>query len=473
MDVKERNHHFLRGSIDREDLWPKMTEWQNQRHTFFFEFAPRELPKQPGLMLVRGPRQFGKSTWLEMMLKDTLEDFGKGTGFFINGDDWEDEEALLNELLDLEALFPKKAKIKRIFIDEVSSIKHWEKAFKRAFDRGHLRDVLVVTTGSSARDLRRGSEKLPGRKGKLPTNEYLFLPVSYHQFYKSCYEELTHQNVPPWVVYLLSGGSPLAINEILFDSKIPEFLFTLTKDWIQGDIVGAGRDRISLRNIFQAIYRFAPSPIGFAKLAREAGMANNTVASGYIEQLSDLLVVIPSFQKDWEKNISLTRKPSKFHFINTLAASIYHPRVIKYVDDIRSFKPAEVAILLEWLVAQELYRRMAYRRQIDLKLNFDPEDLGFWKSSEHEIDFIDCENNMYEVKLGKTSPTEFLWFKKTFPNKKLTVISASAYEHDWIIGKTIHQFLMEGPTFDFIQEWTDPVERYGEIRHKVDLTLDK
>jgi predicted AAA+ superfamily ATPase len=44
---------------------------------------------------------------------------------------------------------------------------HWEKSIKRLIDAGELNRVLLVTTGSKATDLRRGFEKLPGRKGKL------------------------------------------------------------------------------------------------------------------------------------------------------------------------------------------------------------------------------------------------------------------------------------------------------------------
>jgi predicted AAA+ superfamily ATPase len=451
MNVREKNEQLLTAKPGQLDFWPKIKEYQESRNLFFFEFPlGRELPTEPGLITIRGPRQYGKSTWLELSIRDTLEEYKPGSVFYLNGDELNSHEQLADELVLLESLFAKKAKIKRIFIDEITSVDNWERAFKRLYDAGHLRDVLVVTTGSNARDLRRGAERLPGRKGRLDRTEYIFLPVSYQQFYKTCFSELQHySDVPAWVIYLLSGGSPLAINEILFDGILPEFLVNLTKDWVLGDILTQGRDRIFLKNILDVIYRLGASPVGFAKLAREAGLANNTVAAGYIEQLSDLLVLKPIMQKDVEKNIFLQRKPCKFLFTNTLAATAFHPRAIRYISDFEKLSPLERGAMVEFLVSQELLRRAAWSGE-DLDSS-----LGFWRSENHEIDFV-YKNDFFEVKSGEASLTDFKWFHKVFPAKNLNALSQSSFESQKISGKKIHDFLMSGNTFDFIEGWHNP-----------------
>lgn len=454
MNVNEKNKFLLEGKHDFMSFWPKIKEYNEARHPFFFEFPlGRELPKESGLIVVRGPRQYGKSTWLELSIMDTLKEFGNGSALYLNGDEIDDNKELSEKLTDLEKLFATKAKVKRIFIDEVTAIDEWEKGFKRVYDAGHLRDVLVVTTGSNARDLRRGNEKLPGRKGKLKHTEYVFPPISYQQFFKTMYKEINHfPNVPPWFIYYLAGGSPLALNEILFDDYIPDYLQTMVKDWIQGDIVSLGRDRIFLRHIIETIFKFGMNPVGYAKLAREAGLANNTVASGYIEQLSDLLVVSPVFQYDQNTNKIIQRKPCKFVFTNTLAASTYHPLAPRYLSDFSQFEKQNLGFSLECMVAQELQRRASFG------LVDAGEPLQFWKSDKYEIDYV-AGDIFIEVKAGKSSPQDFLWFTKVFPKKKLTVISQSQYENSWIRGITMHEFLMEGVTFDFIREWTDPLDR--------------
>src|SRR5258708_1077478 len=68
MDVNNRNILFSKGEIDRDDLWPKITEYRDQPCTFRFSFGLDELPTEAGIILIRGPRHFGKSTWLELKM---------------------------------------------------------------------------------------------------------------------------------------------------------------------------------------------------------------------------------------------------------------------------------------------------------------------------------------------------------------------------------------------------------------------
>jgi len=66
----------------------KLKEYQEARHPLFFEFPiGQDLPTEPGLIVVRGPRQYGKSTWLELSIQRTFEDFGSGSVFYLNGDE--------------------------------------------------------------------------------------------------------------------------------------------------------------------------------------------------------------------------------------------------------------------------------------------------------------------------------------------------------------------------------------------------
>src|SRR3990172_2459228 len=153
------NSLLLQGEVDREDMWPRLVEYESRRNPFFFEFGLQELPREPGLILVRGPRQYGKSTWLDLKIRKTIEDFGKGTALYLNGDEILTEEAFHAALLELEESLPPNAAVRRIFIDEITSIRDWERAIKRAYDQGSLRKTLLVTTGSRAADLRHGAER--------------------------------------------------------------------------------------------------------------------------------------------------------------------------------------------------------------------------------------------------------------------------------------------------------------------------
>jgi len=186
----------------------------------------------------------------------------------------------------------------------------------------------------------------------------------------------------------------------------------------------------------RTLFAQAGSRTGYLKLARESGLANNTIASEYVEQLSDLLAVIPSFQWDADRDVPLQRKPAKFHFINLSVALSFSPNRMFRVDDFKSLSPQEKSRWMEWLVAQELFRRQSIAG-VD-----DPEAIWFWASKEHEIDFVDSERKLYEVKVGRTGAVDFAWFPKVFPKRKLLVIGGSEFRSTSIKGVTIDQFLL-------------------------------
>lgn len=118
MNVRDINQLLLQGVFDREDMWPRLVEYENKMNPFFFEFGIRELPLEPGILSIRGPRQYGKSTWLDLMIRDTVKSFGKGSALYLNGDELLTEESLFT------ALCEKVKKISFILIRGIRTPRH-------------------------------------------------------------------------------------------------------------------------------------------------------------------------------------------------------------------------------------------------------------------------------------------------------------------------------------------------------------
>ena len=112
------------------------------------ELGLAELPREAGIIVICGPRQYGKSTWLEYQLRETLREFGPGTALFLNGDYIAGPDELESDIESLMSYFPEGASVRRLFIDEITAVAGWQKAIKRLADRGVLRKVLLITTGS-------------------------------------------------------------------------------------------------------------------------------------------------------------------------------------------------------------------------------------------------------------------------------------------------------------------------------------
>lgn len=88
------------------------------------------------------------------------------------------------------------------------------------------------------------------------------------------------------------------------------------RDWVLGEVVSSGRSRLAL---------------------------------------TQLLHVIMNIETN--KKTVLVRKPCKFHFINLAVAIAFHPSLLRYVHEFENLSPDIQAVFMEWLVAQEIWRR--------------------------------------------------------------------------------------------------------------------
>lgn len=445
MNSFEVNQELARGDINRPGVFPKLDDLAEVPFVFNTDFGLEELPEGPGVIMIRGARQYGKSTWLQSQVRKTIQDFGPGTAFSLNGDELRDGHALVEQIRLLLPLYSAGAPVRRLFIDEITAIRDWIPALKTLLDAGELRKVLLVTMGSKAADLRHGAERLPGRKGKMARTTYIFTPVSFAEFKRVCASSVEQAHSAGsgqarlLASYLLAGGSPPACTEVVVTGRLPDYVTEMVRDWIYGEFAAAGRSRAMLLGVLDCLYRFGGTPVGQSKLAREAGLANNTLAAGYIEALADLMCVAPSFAWDADHQRSNRRRPCKFHMTNLLAGMAWHPAHIRTPDDFLGLAGEVQAPLLEWAVAQECWRRAA-RRGEEI-----PESMHYWQGGEHELDFVLGPDEFLEVKRGRTGPLDFAWFPKSFPHGRLTVIGGNRFETGQIVGMTLEDFLEAVP----------------------------
>jgi uncharacterized protein len=434
MNNLEINQHLLKGDIQTKGVLPHLDELPSLPFLFKQDFGLTILPEEPGMIMIRGPRQYGKSTWLEQQIKITIEKFGAGSALYLNGDEILDHVALLDALITLIHLFPSHVKIKRIFIDEMTAISDWQRVIKRLADAGELADILLITTGSKATDLRRGFERLPGRKGKLNRNNYIFTPISYDEFCNKCSHTFGADTLH---AYILSGGSAIGANSLAAHGCLAEYVVNTISDWVYGEFSQSGRSRANLMAVLSALYKFAPNPIGQSKLARESGLANNTLAKAYTELLADLMILLPAYPYDINKEISIFRKECKYHFINVFFALCMHPQKPRSIAELKALPAAAFAPILEWIVAQEIWRQSCIA-------NIDLDVLNFWQTEKHEIDFVVPKQKLWiEVKSGSEQVTNFAWFsKQILGDQHLQVINQARFKTKRICGLTLHDFLL-------------------------------
>ncbi|MCJ7740612.1 AAA family ATPase, partial [Candidatus Microgenomates bacterium] len=158
------------------------------RHPLTWEF-----PENSDVVFtLRGPRRIGKTTLLKQII----------AGLIRNGHQRQkilyfpcDRIKDFNEIYFLIQNFVLEARAENdrrlfLFIDEISSVADWQRAVKALADDGFLKNTTAILTGSNALDLKKSSERLPGRTGKWFKSDKTFLPLNFKEFYR-----LTH---PQW-----------------------------------------------------------------------------------------------------------------------------------------------------------------------------------------------------------------------------------------------------------------------------------
>lgn len=119
------------------------------------------------------------------MIKDLLTEGRDSKSIFYYSCDLVSNEKelfeVINEYLDWALTF--RLDRKYIFLDEISSVKNWEKGLKYLVDAGILKNISVILTGSHSIDIKRSIERLPGRRGEgdEPLDKIL-LPMKFAEF---------------------------------------------------------------------------------------------------------------------------------------------------------------------------------------------------------------------------------------------------------------------------------------------------
>jgi hypothetical protein len=86
VNVDGVNAALSAGDIAAAGLFPHLESLGDAPAVFRVEMGLDGLPTEPGVLLIRGARQYGKSTWLEGAMRDTVREHRSGTAFFLDGD---------------------------------------------------------------------------------------------------------------------------------------------------------------------------------------------------------------------------------------------------------------------------------------------------------------------------------------------------------------------------------------------------
>lgn len=307
---------------------------------------------EDGIFIIRGPRQIGKTTLLKRKIKGLLN---KGINsnrilyFAFDFGGLNNEQDVL-DLIKTYLGWIRKEQEERvwIFLDEVTYTPGWAIGLKVAYDQGLLQKVTIIATGSSALDLKKGGERLPGRRGKaeemrglsmLPIDFRTYLGLSLKKRLPSCasfqLEELFSlaQEISLYGKeiqqllddYLLVGGYPLSINQYFQKSAVESSVYNTYLQAILGDLAKIGKRESFFRQLSSAIISKKFEPIDWQTIAQITTIGSHSTVQSYIEDLTYLFILNVLYQvKTLGKTTISFRKRRKVYFVDPFIFHTIH-----------------------------------------------------------------------------------------------------------------------------------------------------
>jgi len=333
-----------------------------------------------------GPRQVGKSTLINEILKQ--KDF-----LFLDGDDFSVQQQLSEPNTSyLKRLIGDK---KIVFIDEAQRINNIGITSKIIIDQ--FKDVQLILSGSSAFEMNNElNEPLTGRKW-----EYNMYPISFEELEKTIgFSELGKQ-LEQRILY---GMYPDVLNYI---GKEKEVLENLINSYLYKDILMLSgiRKADALQKLTQALALQIGSEVSYNELSQLLGVNKETVSS-YIDLLEKAYVLfrVNPFSRNIRNEIRTNRK---VYFYDTGLRNAI----------ISNFNPLELRLdkgaLWENFLISERIKYLKYHKRYAKTY--------FWRTAQQqEIDWIE------EVD-GKITAYEFKWKSKRkvkFPQKFIDAYQA-------------------------------------------------
>ena len=383
----------------------------------------KEQFKKNSIYTIRGPRQIGKTTFLKLFIKEKLKSVPKDNIFYWSCDNLSSKDDLITLLKDYSDYCKiKNAKPEFILLDEITEIEDWQKAIKFVIDNNLTEDSCYILTGSNAIDLKKGTERLPGRRGKYG-KDLFFLPLTFREYVKlvnpDYYEKHRSDSVKElkysgnelkilFERYLITGGIPLVINEYELNKEIPNYICDLYYSWIIGDILKEGKTEQTLKEIIKSVLICYSTPVSWDSLAKRSSVKSHLTISSYFELLSNLFVVYGCFFFDIGQNSVNYNKNKKIY--------MYDPFFVRIFSDKLNIA-VETEKIVEGIVGAKIKQRNV--------LN----DVYFTKIKK-ETDFVLSSKKAREVKYQNNISKEDFVNKHYF--KYFKVISKDVFDENTI-----------------------------------------
>lgn len=284
------------------------------------------------ISILYGPRQIGKTASLRSYLSQVDD---SETLIFTDCSAIVDRKDLYQHL---DQLIHGKT---TIVLDEVQSVEAWPLALRALHGEGRLKEARVWCTGSEARHLLEGGERLPGRKGAGRTifarpwnfREYANLfyadevaslkPLSIRHVTQEFIEGFAGKLAEPWREYGLTGGFPQVIGEYRRTRTIRDETYKIYIDWILGTWSHLRTPESSLIGVAERLIETQGSRVSYETLRKGTDIQSANTVRKLIEMQEDHFSLKHVTRLDPDTGKSLAAKLRKIYPLDPFVAHVY------------------------------------------------------------------------------------------------------------------------------------------------------
>lgn len=306
---------------------PHLSKLQNLPFVYYSPLIKGIPILTPGIYILTGGRQVGKTTVLKLIIKKLLEEDNLSPNqiFYLPCDTIENFSQLLFEI-DQFRQSMKSGQPFALLIDEITYVKDWVRAIKSLADAGFFKNGSVLLTGSDTCLLKNAMMEFPGRRGLADEQDFHLYPLSFYEYIalKSAallphLQEARKKFQNDFSIidlkldigianalqenfneYLLTGGYLLAINDYAKNKSISNATYKTYAQWIIGDVLKRGKNELYLNEIIKAVFLRLSKQVTWHSFASDLSIEHHQTLIDYVNLLvrMDVLVVLQAFRED-------------------------------------------------------------------------------------------------------------------------------------------------------------------------------
>lgn len=333
---------------------PHLSDLKDVKHIFSSSLE-NEIPLDtPGIYILTGGRQVGKSTLIKLLIKNLLlkKKVSPHQIQYIACDLLQRYQELV---LTIQRVLEGMAREKYfyLFLDEITYVKEWDRAVKYFADMGYFRGGCLLITGSDSVILKEGMKKFPGRRGKSEKTDFHYYPLSFSEHILLTesvlknevnkikelavpFEKLPEKNLrclekelTPDVIatiekhfyrHLLTGGFLPAINDYAANKKISRFIYQTYQQWVIGDFLKLNKTEEYLKDVIAVLSDRLAKQISLHSIASLTQIQHHTTIHNYLKILEDMDVIFIQYALKEDKLKPAPKKAKKIHFSDPFIA---------------------------------------------------------------------------------------------------------------------------------------------------------